>query len=201
MKHLSFFLIASLIFLSSCSLKQSQSGNTKPLDAAPANINDNYIPPKVGDFTRVNTPESGFNNNYDVPDINRENLAALYTVPNDKDKLSFKYVKLSDDKSVKNWIEKMVTHATEDCKDMNPEDLKSTQEQDSHYKIVKRESRAGGEIIVMHKDPKLLCNKGQKEEYEKVYFVRGDTIFLALRYGIKNYGAAEQFMNEFLKTR
>lgn len=195
-------LTVILLFVSTaCDFKRSGSTDSNPGGAKTLNINDTLIPPQVGNFKRTEAPKSKHVNGLDLPPVHKEQLSASYPVPDDKDQVHFSYAKLYDEKQLKDWVRQMISNSTEDCKDFDAENLDSAQQQGQHYKIVRREPRDGGEIIVMHKDPNSLCNKGQKEIYEKTYFVRGDTVFAAVRYDFKNHGAAEQFISEFIKTR
>lgn len=202
MKYLLIILIAmSLTVFSGCDLKRFSANKSTPANTQTRAANDTIIPPKVGNFTRTEPPNRTFVNPSDAPNVNKDLLSAPYTLPDGTNRVSLIYVQAYDKGQADWWIGQMTEKSTEDCKDLDADELKLTQEQDEHFKIIKRESKDGGELIVMQKDQKSLCNKGQKDMYEKVYFVRGDIIFLARRYDIKEYGVAEQFMNEYLKTR
>lgn len=200
MKNLPLILmIVSLSIFSGCNLKDL-AGKPKAVNNAYL-TEDDYVPPQVGQFVREKppVPETSFTCG------NCFAYKAYYTVPGEKAKLGFTYLKFTYPNYAEKQAKEFVDHWTKssfeigNCKDHDKEDLSVAQT--PHYKITRREAVSDGEIVILQQDPDSLCNKEFKgEKREKIYYRKGAVVLITQISEMKEYDNAEQFINEYLKV-
>lgn len=184
--------------MSGCSLLE-KSGGSDAKTTETTNINEIFFPSQIGSYKRIDEPKSPSGLTYNGVSAAAE--ARYSAADNDKNYFYLTYYRSNYAAGLKEQVEwEIHVDKSKDCKAEDPEDLEKVRNESTPYKIVGREQKNGGEIIILQADPNSYCSPKDLNRYERFYFLRGNVVFIVNRYDVKDYGAAEQFMIQYLEA-